>query len=249
MTRDGDPRFRFRLATRAVLFSIAGLVIAGVVGRRFIYNFGIPFPVLSLTGGLVLLLVALRAVLDQFSGPPAPRTNPVARGTRIGDYAPRLSHDHHSLRHRYIHYPCRCRGRRPQDERRSRGNGGRGTRHRLAGDAFRPHNPALDGTILQIFGVILGVTQAALGLRIMLVALSDIGVFSIRVQACAHAHALRRNRRAARPRGADTAGNRLVAGRSASQSADRPARRSQDAHEAETCTGEPRSRPRVNLAN
>ena len=37
------------------------------------------------------------------------------------------------------------------------------------------------GTILQIFGVILGVTQAALGLRIMLVALSDIGVFSMRM--------------------------------------------------------------------
>ena len=181
MTRDGDPRFRFRLATRAVLFSIAGLVIAGVVGRRFIYNFGIPFPVLSLTGGLVLLLVALRAVLDQFSGPPAPRTNPVA---------PELGLAITPLAFPTIITPYGTAifiilvGVAADDLKMNAVVVGMAAAV-LAIDwlamLFAHTILRWMGTILQIFGVILGVTQAALGLRIMLVALSDIGVFSIRV--------------------------------------------------------------------
>jgi len=68
MTEGADAAFRRGLATRAILFSAAALLLAGAAGRTILANFNIPIPVLALTGGLVLFLVALQTVLQQFSG-------------------------------------------------------------------------------------------------------------------------------------------------------------------------------------
>ena len=68
MTHGSDPAFRRRLATRAILFSAAALALAGVLGRGMLENFDISLPVLALTGGLILFLVALRTVLQQSTG-------------------------------------------------------------------------------------------------------------------------------------------------------------------------------------
>jgi len=57
--------------TDAQMFSAAALLIAGLPGHRMLLNCNIPFPVLALTGGLVLFLIALQAVLRQFD-PPCP---------------------------------------------------------------------------------------------------------------------------------------------------------------------------------
>jgi multiple antibiotic resistance protein len=73
MTRDRDRSFRRHLATRAILFSAAALGIAGLIGRTMLENFNIPAPVLALTGGLLLFLVALQTVLHQFSEVQPPR--------------------------------------------------------------------------------------------------------------------------------------------------------------------------------
>ena len=71
ITRGADRRFRRTLARRAILFSAAALAVAGVLGRSMLENFEISLPVLALTGGVVLFLVALRTVLQQSAGMPA----------------------------------------------------------------------------------------------------------------------------------------------------------------------------------
>ena len=72
MTQHADARFRRRLATRAFLFSVAAVAIAAGIGRRMLASFAIPLPVLVLTAGLILFLVALQQVLSQYSGPRPP---------------------------------------------------------------------------------------------------------------------------------------------------------------------------------
>jgi multiple antibiotic resistance protein len=65
LTRNSERVLRRRLATRAILFSMAALALAGLLGRNILENFEISVPVLALTGGLILFLVALRTVLEQ----------------------------------------------------------------------------------------------------------------------------------------------------------------------------------------
>ena len=62
------PHFGDAWRTRAILFSAAALALAGVLGRGMLENFDISLPVLALTGGVILFLVALRTVLQQSTG-------------------------------------------------------------------------------------------------------------------------------------------------------------------------------------
>jgi multiple antibiotic resistance protein len=63
LTMGLDRRARMRIATRAIAFSAAALLLAGAMGRSILDNFGISVPVLALTGGLILFLMALQTVL------------------------------------------------------------------------------------------------------------------------------------------------------------------------------------------
>jgi multiple antibiotic resistance protein len=56
-TKNCDRVFRFRLATRAFLFSIAAVTIAAGFGARILDNFAIPLQVLQIAAGLILFLV------------------------------------------------------------------------------------------------------------------------------------------------------------------------------------------------
>lgn len=78
MSQGLDRADQRRLATRAVLFSAVALAIAGLMGRTMLENFNMPPPVLALTGGLVLFLVALKTVMEQFSASPRPAEPPPA---------------------------------------------------------------------------------------------------------------------------------------------------------------------------
>jgi multiple antibiotic resistance protein len=71
ITRGAEPGFTLQIALRATLISAAALLVAGLVGENSLTNYGIPLPVLALAGGIILFLVALRTVLEQFT-PPAP---------------------------------------------------------------------------------------------------------------------------------------------------------------------------------
>ncbi len=68
ITKDSDRVFRFRLATRAFLFSLAAVTIAVGLGKSMLDNFAIPVQVLQIAAGVILFLVALQAVMQQYSG-------------------------------------------------------------------------------------------------------------------------------------------------------------------------------------
>lgn len=55
---------RRRIATRAIVFSAAALATAGLLGRTMLENLEISLPVLAMTGGIILFIVALRTVLQ-----------------------------------------------------------------------------------------------------------------------------------------------------------------------------------------
>src|SRR3974390_3068470 len=65
-TKDCDRVFRLRLATRAFLFSAAAVTVAGALGQQMLENFAIPVLVLQIAAGLILFLVALQAVMQQY---------------------------------------------------------------------------------------------------------------------------------------------------------------------------------------
>jgi multiple antibiotic resistance protein len=71
MTQGADTWLAHRIAGRAILFSIVALLLAGLVGESTLERYSMPLPVLALAGGVVLFLVALQSVLQQFT-PPAP---------------------------------------------------------------------------------------------------------------------------------------------------------------------------------
>jgi multiple antibiotic resistance protein len=76
-TKNTDRTFRLRLATRAFFFSIAAVTIAAALGKRMLDNFAIPVQVLQIAAGVILFLVALQAVMQQYSAArPAERTEP-----------------------------------------------------------------------------------------------------------------------------------------------------------------------------
>lgn len=79
MTRQSDPAFRRALANRAIIRSAAALLLAGAIGDDMIANFGIPLPVLALAGGLILFLVALTTILEQFAAPALPKSEIASR--------------------------------------------------------------------------------------------------------------------------------------------------------------------------
>ena len=60
-----------RLALKGVLIACVAGALAAVVGQRIIVNWGLSSAALLLSAGLIMLLIALRAILSQFQ-PPAP---------------------------------------------------------------------------------------------------------------------------------------------------------------------------------
>jgi len=144
-------------------------------------NFNISLPVLALTGGVVLFLVALQTVLQQATGPARPRpdepppglhlaVSPLAFPTVVTPYGIAAVIVFAALaQNNYIDKLV------------------------LAGVVLLIL--AMDwlamlfaevilrwvGTTLQVFAVVLGVTQIALGLQVILHSLSMIGVFVERV--------------------------------------------------------------------
>ena len=65
-THGADASRIRQIAVWATIFSALGLLIAGFLGESILSSYGIPLPILVLSGGIILFLVALRNVLDQF---------------------------------------------------------------------------------------------------------------------------------------------------------------------------------------
>jgi multiple antibiotic resistance protein len=179
MTRGSDRRLRRRLATRATLFSATALALAGVLGRFMLESFAVSLPVLAMTGGIILFLVALQTVLQQSAGVPGPPPKlgpPSDIGSALTPLAFPIIVTPYGIA-AVIVFATLATGRHDQE-------------FTVAGIVlsilfldwlamlFAETIFRWTGTALQIFAVVLGVTQAALGLQLILQNLSLIGVFA-----------------------------------------------------------------------
>jgi multiple antibiotic resistance protein len=72
MTAGAEPALRRKLAFRGFLFATCIVLLAGTMGVQALRNYAVPPPVLALTGGLVLFLVALQGLLESFHPRPRP---------------------------------------------------------------------------------------------------------------------------------------------------------------------------------
>jgi multiple antibiotic resistance protein len=70
ITQGADASLIRQIAFRAIIFSSISLLIAAFIGARMMSNFGIPLPILAISGGIILFLVALLNIIKQFSPPP-----------------------------------------------------------------------------------------------------------------------------------------------------------------------------------
>ena len=66
VTRGADSTLRRQIALQAILFATIALLIAGVAGEYILTKYTIPLPILALTAGIILFLVALQNTLNQF---------------------------------------------------------------------------------------------------------------------------------------------------------------------------------------
>jgi multiple antibiotic resistance protein len=71
ITQGADDRLAREIALWATIFAALALLVAGFLGETFLSRYGVPLPVLALAGGIILFLVALKNVLEQFE-PPEP---------------------------------------------------------------------------------------------------------------------------------------------------------------------------------
>jgi multiple antibiotic resistance protein len=67
ITRGADARLAHRIAALSIVFASAALLVAALLGKTILDSYGIPVPVMALTGGVVLFMVALRNLLEQFA--------------------------------------------------------------------------------------------------------------------------------------------------------------------------------------
>jgi multiple antibiotic resistance protein len=67
ITKGAGAAFTYRIAILSILYSSLALLVAAFLGESILSNYGIPLPVLALSGGIILFLVALQSVLQQFT--------------------------------------------------------------------------------------------------------------------------------------------------------------------------------------
>lgn len=67
VTRGADAALTRRIALRATVLASLALLVAAFLGERVLSSYGIPLPVLSLSGGIILFLVALQNILREFA--------------------------------------------------------------------------------------------------------------------------------------------------------------------------------------
>ena len=70
ITQAADPVLTRKIALHSILYASAALLLAAFLGRMIISRYGIPIPILGISGGIILFLVALLAIINQFTPSP-----------------------------------------------------------------------------------------------------------------------------------------------------------------------------------
>ena len=69
ITKGADAALTRQIALQATLFSSIALLVAAFIGEYILTRNGIPLPILALAAGIILFLVALLNILQQFAPP------------------------------------------------------------------------------------------------------------------------------------------------------------------------------------
>lgn len=67
ITRNATPLLSRKIAFHAIIYSCIALLLAGILGERILSKYGIPLSILALAGGIILFLVALQGIIQQFT--------------------------------------------------------------------------------------------------------------------------------------------------------------------------------------
>jgi len=67
ITKGSNAAFKRQIAVRASLFASLAILLAAFLGETFLSKYGIPLPILSLAAGIILFLVALQNILQEFA--------------------------------------------------------------------------------------------------------------------------------------------------------------------------------------
>ena len=76
ITKNADAVLARQIAVRAILYSLAALILAAVLGAKIMSSYDIPVPILALSGGIILFLVALLNIIQQFDPTKAQEESP-----------------------------------------------------------------------------------------------------------------------------------------------------------------------------
>ena len=76
ITKGADAAFTRQIALRSTLFASLAILVAAFLGETFLSKYGIPLPVLALSAGIILFLVALQNILQEFAPHSAETTEP-----------------------------------------------------------------------------------------------------------------------------------------------------------------------------
>ena len=178
LVRGADVKLQRSLATRAILFSAAALALAGLLGKTMLDNLNISLPVLTLAAGLILFLVALRMVLEQ-QAPPVkawPEQHPPDMQLAISPLAFPIIVTPYGIAAVIVFAAL------AQDDS--------GAKLALtsvillilamnwAAMIYADRILKWFGTALQVFAIVLGIAQVALGLQLIVRSLMAIGVLS-----------------------------------------------------------------------
>jgi len=81
ITKGADAAFKRQIALRASLFASLAILLAAFLGETFLSKYGIPLPILSLAAGIILFLVALQNILQEFAPHGEGTTEPAPKPT------------------------------------------------------------------------------------------------------------------------------------------------------------------------
>ena len=86
ITQAADPVLTRNIALRGFLYSTIALLLAALIGEKILSNYGIPLPILAISGGIILFLVAILNIIHQFDPPVTKDENPVKPTMKMAIY-------------------------------------------------------------------------------------------------------------------------------------------------------------------
>lgn len=86
ITQAADRILTRKIAIRGFLYSTTALLLAALIGQNILSKYGIPIPILAISGGIILFLVAILNIIHQFDPPATKEENPVLPTMKMAIY-------------------------------------------------------------------------------------------------------------------------------------------------------------------